>query len=33
MPALFAGIGEGAKSFAKKTTMSFGLNASSKLDS
>ena len=33
MPALFAGIGEGAKSFAKKTAMSFGLNASSKLDS
>lgn len=33
MPALFAGIGEGAKSFVKKTTMSFGLNASGKLDS
>lgn len=33
IPALFAGIGEGAKSFAKKTAMSFGLNASSKLDS
>lgn len=33
MPALFAGIGEGAKSFAKKTAISFGLNASSKLDS
>lgn len=33
MPTLLAGIGEGVKSFAKKTVMSFGLNASSKLDS